>query len=120
MNAAALGSGTFSVVTSMSATVPRAWELAKSYAPNNCVGVHACDIPVLTIDADPAAVQPIGDLCEQALAYDRSRAIVLGCAAMAKHAGSLAQRLGVPVIDGVVAATVLAESLVRLNRLTGR
>jgi allantoin racemase len=120
MNAAALSAGSFSVVTSMSATIPRAWELAKAYAPNQCVGVHACDIPVLTIDADPAAVQPIGDLCEQALAYDRSRAIVLGCAAMAKHAGPLTRRLGVPVIDGVVAATLLAESLVRLNHLTAQ
>jgi len=118
MSAAALGVGAFSVVTSMSATVPRAWELAKSYAPNQCIGVHACDIPVLTIDADPAVVHPIGDLCEQALDYDRSRAIVLGCAAMAKLAGPLTNRLGVPVIDGVVAATLLAESLVRLDRLT--
>jgi allantoin racemase len=120
MSAAALGVGAFSVVTSMSATVPRAWELAKSYTPNQCIGVHACDIPVLTIDADPAVVHPIGDLCEQALAYDRSRAIVLGCAAMAKLAGPLAKRLGVPVIDGVVAATLLAESLVRLDRLTAQ
>jgi allantoin racemase len=75
---------------------------------------------VLTIDADPASIHPIGDLCEQALAADGSRAIVLGCAAMAKYAAPLTRRLGVPVIDGVVAATLLAESLVRLNRLTGR
>lgn len=118
MHAAALSAGTFSVVTSMSATVPRAWELAKAYTPGQCLGVYACDIPVLTIDADPASVHPIGDLCEQALAADGSRAIVLGCAAMAKYAGALTRRLGVPVVDGVVAATLLAESLVRLDRLT--
>jgi allantoin racemase len=117
MHAGALSAGTFSVVTSMSATVPRAWELAKAYTPASCLGVYACDIPVLTIDADPASVHPIGDLCEQALAADGSRAIVLGCAAMAKFAGPLTKRLGVPVVDGVVAATVLAEALVTMRQL---
>jgi allantoin racemase len=120
MHAAALSAGSFSVVTSMSATVPRAWELAKTYTPGQCLGVYASDIPVLVIDSDPTTVHPIGDLCEQALAADRSRAIVLGCAAMAKFAGPLTRRLGVPVLDGVVAATLLAESLVRLDNLTAR
>jgi allantoin racemase len=120
MHAAALSAGSFSVVTSMSATVPRAWELAKTYTPGQCLGVHASDIPVLTIDSDPTTVHPIGDLCERALAADHSQAIVLGCAAMAKFAGPLTRRLGVPVIDGVVAATLLGESLVRLDQLNAR
>jgi allantoin racemase len=37
---------------------------------------------------------------------------------MAKFAAPLTRRLGVPVIDGVVAATLLAETLVRLGRVT--
>ena len=118
MHAAALAAGSFSVVTSMSATVPRGWELAKAYTPNQCLGVYACDIPVLSIDSDPGTIGPIGDRCEAALKSDDSKAIVLGCAAMAKFAGPLTRRLGVPVIDGVVAATLLAEALVGLNRLS--
>jgi allantoin racemase len=114
MHAAALAAGSFSVVTSMSATVPRAWELAKAYTPAQCRGVYASDIPVLRIDADPATLEPIGELCARALAADGSRAIVLGCAAMARFAGPLSERLGVPVVDGVVAATVLAEALAGL------
>lgn len=117
MHAAALAAGSFSVVTSMSATVPTAWTLAKAYTPSQCLGVYACDIPVLQIDSDPTTIEPIGDLCEKALAQDGSRAIVLGCAAMAKFAGPLTQRLGVPVVDGVVAATVLAEALVAMRRV---
>lgn len=120
MHAAALSAGDFSVVTSMSATVPRAWELAKAYTPTACLGVYATDIPVLTIDSDPGTVIPIGDWCERALEQDGSRSIVLGCAAMAKFAAPLASRLGVPVVDGVVAATLLSESLVRLNTINGR
>lgn len=115
MHAAALAAGSFSVVTSMSATVPRAWELAKAHTPHQCLGVYACDIPVLRIDSDPTSIEPIGDLCAHALASDGSRAIVLGCAAMAPFATELTARLGVPVIDGVVAATLLAEALVRLS-----
>lgn len=115
MHAAALAGGSFSVVTSMSATVPRGWELAKMHTPNACLGVYACDIPVVQIDADPCTVIPIGDLCAQALVRDGSAAIVLGCAAMARYAAPLRHRLGVPVIDGVVAATVLAEALIRLG-----
>jgi allantoin racemase len=119
MHAAALTAGTFSVVTSMSATVPTAWSLAKVYTPSQCLGVYASDIPVLRIDSDPTTIEPIGDLCERALAADGSRAIVLGCAAMAKFAGPLAKRLGVPVIDGVVAATLLAEALVAMREVNG-
>lgn len=115
MHAAALAADSFSVVTSMSATISRAWQLAKSYTPNQCLGVYACDIPVLQIDSDPASIEPIGDLCASALEQDGSRAIVLGCAAMAPFAAPLTRRLGVPVIDGVVAATLLAEALAALT-----
>lgn len=115
MHAAALAAGSFSVVTSMSATVPRGWELAKLHTPNACRGVYACDIPVVQIDSDPGSVTPIGDLCADALDRDGSSAIVLGCAAMARFAVPLQNRLGVPVIDGVVAATVLAEALITLG-----
>lgn len=111
MHAAALAGGTFSVVTSMSSTISRAWQLAKAYTPNQCAGVYACDIPVLQIDSDPSTIEPIGELCRHALDADGSHAIVLGCAAMAPFAAPLTRRLGVPVIDGVVAATVLAEAL---------
>jgi allantoin racemase len=120
MHAAALVAGSFSVVTSMSATVARARELATTYTPAQCVGVHACDIPVLRIDSDPATIEPIRALCRHALAHDKSRSIVLGCAAMARFAEPLATELNVPVIDGVVAATLLAEALTALPHVTGR
>ncbi|PRC42328.1 Asp/Glu racemase [Mycobacterium sp. ITM-2017-0098] len=115
MHAAALAAGSFSVVTSMSSTIERAWQLAKAYTPNQCLGVYACDIPVLQIASDPTTIEPIGELCRRALEQDGSRAIVLGCAAMAPFAAELTRRLGVPVIDGVVAATVLAEALSTLS-----
>ncbi len=120
MHAAALAAGIFSVVTSMSATVSRAWQLAGTYTPAHCAGVYACEIPVLRIGADPHTIDPIEQSCRGALAADGSRCIVLGCAAMARFAAPLSQRLSVPVIDGVAAATVLAEALCSLPTLTRR
>jgi allantoin racemase len=117
MHAAALAAGSFSVVTSMSTTVPTAWALAKTYTPSQCLGVYASDIPVLRIDSDPTTIEPIGDLCAKALLEDGSGAIVLGCAAMAPFAAPLTKRLGVPVVDGVMAATLLAEALGRMRRI---
>jgi allantoin racemase len=38
---------------------------------------------------------------------------------MARFACPLTERLGVPVVDGVVAATVLAEALVALRHVNG-
>jgi len=51
--------------------------------------------------------------CRRALSEDDCGAIVLGCAGMADLCHRLSDELGVPVIDGVTAATVTAEGLVR-------
>jgi allantoin racemase len=44
--------------------------------------------------------------------------IVLGCAGMADLCAAASAELGVPVIDGVAAATVMVEALVRLGLST--
>lgn len=119
MHAAALAAGSFSVVTSMPSTVPRGRELAQLYTPQACRDVHASGIPVLQIDSDPTTIEPIGELCAAALQRDQSRSIVLGCAAMSRFAVPLSRRLGVPVVDGVVAATLLAEAVTALADLAG-
>jgi allantoin racemase len=56
----------------------------------------------------------------EALARDRSGAIVLGCAGMAALTRELQQRLGVPVIDGVAAAVKFAEALGALGLRTSK
>jgi allantoin racemase len=57
-------------------------------------------------------------LSRTALERDDSDVIVLGCAGMADLGARVSAELGVPVIDGVAAATVLVESLVRLGLRT--
>jgi allantoin racemase len=115
-----LGRG-FSVVTTLGRTVGRAEDLAEHYgAARFCRGVRACEIPVLELE-DPAsgARERITEECRRAVAEDGSDAIVLGCAGMADLCAHLSAAVGVPVVDGVAAATRTVESLVALGLRTG-
>lgn len=114
-----LGRG-FSVVTSLSRTRGRAWDLAERYGMRRfCRGVHACDIAPLELDRDPDAVKKTLAACAAALDADDSDAIVLGCAGMSEWSEQLSGELGVPVVDGVRAAVLGVESLVRMGLRTG-
>lgn len=117
MKTASLLGRSFSVVTTVSRTVGRAWDLARVYGlERQCAGVHACDIPVLELEDDTdRTYAAILAHAKHALAEDHSDAIVLGCAGMAGLPQLLTEQLGVPVVDGVAAATVMAEGLVRLG-----
>ena len=57
-------------------------------------------------------------LSRRALTHDDSDAIVLGCAGLADLCATAAAALGVPVIDGVAAATLFVQSLVTLGLTT--
>ncbi|MFI5936771.1 aspartate/glutamate racemase family protein [Actinoplanes sp. NPDC051494] len=117
MHAAGLLGRGFSVVTTLDRTKGRAWELAHRYgAP--CRGVYACDIPVLDLDKDPSVLDRVVTLAESALRADDSDVLVLGCAGMADLAARASARLGVPVVDGVAAATLFAQSLVTMGLRT--
>ena len=119
--AALLATG-FSVVTTLTRTCVIAEHLVMQYGfERKCRGIHGTDIAVLELD-DPKsqAFERILIRAQQALAQDRSGAIVLGCGGMADLCQALQQRLGVPVIDGVGAAVKLAEGLVGLGLKTSK
>jgi allantoin racemase len=118
--AAYLGRG-FSVVTTLARTIGQARDLIDEYGvARSCLGIHACEIPVLGLETDPHAPATIRQACEEALAQDGSDAIVLGCAGMADLCRNLSDELGVSVVDGVAAAIVAVESLIRLRLATGK
>jgi allantoin racemase len=112
----------FSVVTTMTRTCVIAEQLLLRYGlERRCRGIHGTDIPVLALeDGGDEMLAQIEGCARDALARDRSGAIVLGCAGMAGLCGTLQQRLGVPVIDGVAAAVKLCESLVALGLRTSK
>ena len=114
-----LGRG-FSVVTTLGRTRGRAWDLAAHYGfAGRCRNVRACEIPVLELDQPGSnARELITQECRLALIEDQSDVIVLGCAGMADLTAEISAALGVPVIDGVAAATKMAEALVTLGLRT--
>jgi allantoin racemase len=121
MHAAALVGRAFSVVTTLSRTRGRALDLAARYvSADACRGVHACDIPVLALEDDPELLKRVVGVARAALEHDGSDVIVLGCAGMADLCAAAAAELGVPVIDGVAAGTLLVQSLVTLKLRTSR
>jgi len=115
-----LGRG-FSVVTTLERTIGQAAHLTERYGMQRfCRGIHACEIPVLDLDTDPDARKVVTEACRDALESDRSDAVVLGCAGMADMCSSIASELGVPVVDGVVAATLTVQSLVTMGLRTSK
>lgn len=111
----------FSVVTTLSRTIGQTRDLLTAYGvAAQCAGVHACDIPVVELETDPLARATILAACEDALRTDGSDVLVLGCAGMADLAAFVSRELGVPVVDGVAAATLQVASLVRLGLRTSK
>ena len=104
---------TFSVVTTVSSVLASTRALVHHYGvAERCAGVHACELPVLALE-EPGALDRVALAAGEALAVDGSDVLVLGCAGMAPMVGDLTARLGVPVVDGVAAATATVEALLR-------
>ncbi|WP_040795598.1 aspartate/glutamate racemase family protein [Nocardia higoensis] len=116
-----LGRG-FSVVTTLGRTLGRAADLLERYGMSRfCLGMHACDLPVLALDTDPDARRIVTEACGRAVEHDDSEVVVLGCAGMTDLAAHITAEVGVPVIDGVAAATLAVQSLATMRlRPSGR
>lgn len=115
-----LGRG-FSVVTTLARTKGRAAELAQRYGMDTfCLGIHACELPVLDLETDPTAYKVVSEACRAAIELDGSDAVVLGCAGMADMCSAIADDIGVPVVDGVGAATLSVQSLVTMGLRTSK
>src|SRR4051794_18866879 len=107
--AAYLGRG-FSVVTTLDRTRGRAEDLAAHYGlARFCRRVRACDIGVLALEEAGAREAVLAE-CRRAIEEDGSDAVVLGCAGMAELCAEISAEIGVPVVDGVAAATRTVET----------
>jgi allantoin racemase len=121
-HAASLIAGRFSVVTTLSRSIPAIeGNLVKYGLMARCGRVRASEVPVLALDKREAdACRRIDAEIEAAKREERAEAIVLGCAGMVDYAAELAARHALPVVDGVTAAVVLVEALVRLGLATSK
>ena len=119
---ATLIAGQFSVVTTLSRSIPAIESNLVRYGlRTRCAKVRASDVPVLELEAPgSSARQRISDEISAAIRDDRAEAIVLGCAGMTDLACSLWQEHGIPVLDGVTCAVKLCEGLVALSLKTSK
>jgi len=119
---ASLVAGKFSVVTTLARSVPAIeHNLAKYGLASRCAKVRSSEVPVLDLELlGSNARHKISDEIARAISEDGAEAIVLGCAGMADLAHSLSQEHGVPVLDGVVCAVTLAESLFKVGLRTSK
>ncbi len=120
-HAATLVAHRFTVVTTLSRSIPALEHNLLKYGFERRARVRAAEVPVLALEDETSNARARIDAeITRALAEDRAEAIVLGCAGMAKLARDLSARHGCPVIDGVGAAVKLAEMLVTLGLKTSK
>lgn len=108
----------FSVVTSLPVSIPviKANIMETGFAPI-CRSVRASGLGVLEIDeGTPAAVSRLSEEINLAKSQDGAKAVVLGCAGMARLHDTLLNLTDVSLIDGVVASAHLAQSTVCVLR----
>lgn len=110
---AVLRSGRFSVVTTLAVSIPVLAGNINAQGFGPWLGrVRASGVPVLALEADPAAAdRAILAEARAALAEDRVECIVLGCAGMVGLPERVAAATGAVVIDGVTAAARLMAAM---------
>lgn len=112
----------YSVVTTLDRTVPLIEDrLLLAGLDRRLASVRSSGMAVLELESDPQrAVEAIVRECEIAVAEDKAEVICLGCGGMADLEATVAERTGVPVVDGVAAAVTIAEGLHRLGLGTSK
>jgi len=119
---ASLVSGRFSVVTTLSRSIPVLEQNLMRYGLiARCARVRAAEVPVLALEepGSSARVRVSAEIA-RAIEEDRAEAIVLGCVGMADLAKAMSKEHGLPVIEGVSAAVKMAEGLASLDLTTSK
>lgn len=111
---AAMAGTRFSVVTTLAVAVPILERNIAAYGLSGSLGrVHASDVPVLGLEADPdAAARKISQTVQMAVAQDGVGTVVLGCGGMVEIQRRLSETMDLRLIDGVRAASHMARALV--------
>lgn len=105
----------FSIVTTNEEWEPLLLDAVQHYGlSNRCASVRSTRMPVLALEdaSQEETSQMILNVSKQAIAEDNAEVICLGCAGMAGMDKELQEKLGVPVLDGVVCALKMLEGLI--------
>lgn len=111
----------FSVITTLDRGVGAVRRQICSHGlSDRCVCVLSAGLTVLESGSAPDAARRISERAALAVTRDHAEVIILGCAGIARLADAVSTEIGVPVVDGVRAAVVLAEGLVRCGLTTSK
>lgn len=112
----------FTIITTLPRSVPLIEDLVSEYgAERHCRKVRSINLPVLGLEENPDTAETLlANEIERAKREDGAEAVILGCAGMAAMCQKLNERCGLPVIDGVAAATKIAEALVGGGYVTSK
>lgn len=118
---AALVAPRFAIVTLPRRTREQSHRVLLETGLAHRAAVRAIDAPVSAAAADSTQLlDAIAEEAMQAIRDDAAEAIVLGCAGLAPITAPLAERLRVPVVDGVAAAVPMVEGLIAQKLTTSR
>jgi len=113
---------TFSVITTLDRGVEAMrQQICSQGLAHRCVSVLPAGLTVLESGSGSTASEArIVEQGRLAVQRDHAEVLVLGCAGMSGLMGAVRRGTGVPVVDGVRAAVVLAEGLVRCRLATSK
>lgn len=117
MKLASMLGASFSVVSASNHSVPNKRALIHSYGLDySCASVRGPggDFDDLSVEG------PYLDAAKIAIEEDLAEVIVLGCAGFAGMAERMQKKLGVPVLDGIVCALIVATGLVKAGYTTSK
>ncbi len=113
----------FSVVTTNAEWEPLLADAVQHYGlTGRCASVRSTGMPVLALESagDAEIHRLIADAARRAIEHDGAEVICLGCAGMTGLDKQLERELGIPVVDGVIAALKLLEGMVGYGLRTSK
>ena len=112
----------FSIITVLTRIKPLMEEVVTRYGlRDRCASIRATDLSVLELEEDIGRTKEV--LLKEgrkAIEEDGAEVLLLGCAGMAGLDEDLERELGVPIIDGTVAAVKFLESLHDYGKKTSK
>ncbi|WIB65105.1 aspartate/glutamate racemase family protein [Curtobacterium sp. MCBD17_040] len=121
LQTAALLAHRFTVITMPPRTIAMTDRVVASLGLGHRCVVRAVDVAVEEIETGAGpAFDAFAREARHALVADGAEAIVLGCAGLTDLVSGLGDALGVPVVDGVAAATTAVEGLLAQGLTTSR
>jgi allantoin racemase len=102
----------FSVVTTIKRAVPTIEEVLHAVGiRERCASIRPTGLGVLELEQDEELTKRrLGEEAQLAIDEDGAEVIVLGCGGLGGFDKELEAQIGVPVIDGIVAAVKMAEA----------